>query len=135
MGVLAELKSINELVKAGFEVSVDNDYIHIHSKKGSNELEVRMYNDLIGYGINLRKDGTNYHEINETHSHHDGDSIPNTFLKNIEDNTAATFELENHTLELGKDKTIKVGCENIDAKLALKIGKAILKANGYDISG
>ena len=136
MGIKAELKSINELVKEGFDVSVDENDIYISNKKTSDELRIEMYSSLEGYTINMKADGKNYYEVDDpVHSYHNYESIPKSFLKNIEDDIIEIIGLDSHTLELRKDKTIQVGCENIDAKLGLKIAKAIMKANGYDISG
>ena len=137
MGIQAELKSINELVKEGYEVTVDEDDIYITGKKTHAGMNLGLHYDHIDYKFDLTKDkdDDDYYEVDDTHGFRDGDSIHKAFLKNIENTNSATIELKNHTLVLSNDGSIKVGCETIDAKLGLQIAKAIMKANGYDITG
>ena len=125
--IIVLLKTINELVKEGYEVTVNTDEICIENDGECFELSLDIYEESV--------------EI-ECHRDDDGDLIENCrdeviyeqFVKKIVDDELFTTQLKNHTLVLNDDLTIKVGCETIDKKKALEIGIAILKANGYNVN-
>ena len=122
-----KLKTINELVKEGYEVTVNTDEICIENDRECFELSLDIYEESV--------------EI-ECHRDSDGDIIENCrdeviykqFIKKLVNDELFTTQLKNHTLVLNDDLTIKVGCETIDKKKALEIGIAILKANGYNVN-
>ena len=121
-----KLKTINELVKEGYEVTVNTDEICIEYDGECFELSLDIYEDE---DIECQRDD-------------DGDLIENCrdeviykqFIKKLVNDELFTTQLKNHTLVLNDDLTIKVGCETIDKKKALEIGIAILKANGYNVN-
>ena len=133
MGIKAELKSINELVEEGYEVTIDDCTLYIHKKGSCEEIEISMFYELEGYNFGIEEDDEDWYNIDDRNCSHNGSHVPKIFLTNIVSDTIAIIQLDNHTLEIRKDKTIQVGCETIDAKLALKIAKAIMIANDYDI--
>ena len=119
-----EFKTINELVKEGYTVEVDMGDVYISKGNFCRELNLCTFSDGYVYA---------YREGEDLLSDDCDERISKEFIKKINSDELFVTELDNHTLTLKNNLTIEVGCEIIDKKKALEIGKAILRANDYEI--
>ena len=122
-----ELKTVNELVKEGYEVTVDDSDIYIRNSKGDSVMPIYEFS-ILDIRVHRDEDGDIVTDDSDI-------VIPEEFIKELKTDELFTTELNNHKLVLNDDLTIEVGCEEIDKKKCLEIAKAIMKANGYDIVG